>query len=245
MLRIDVDGTNGPGGNYGIPDSNPFVDAEGDDEIWAYGLRNPWRNAFDRVTGDLYLADVGAKSWEEINFQPASSAGGENWGWPCRQGAHDFNLIEGCESATLIDPIYEHAYGPPPCAIIGGEVYRGCAVPDLLGTYFFGDYCSAQIWSLEVQDGLATNVLDRTAELEPPGALSIDAITSFGQDAYGEIYIVDPDGEVFKIVPTESLASCPQAVPATSMRTTIALSLALLAAGWMAAHRTVATRHQV
>ncbi len=234
LLRIDVDGNDGPGGNYGIPPSNPFVGITGDDEIWAYGLRNPWRNAFDRLTGDLYIADVGQGTWEEVDFQASSSTGGENWGWRCREGANDFNFTANCASATLLDPILEYSHGGSPfrCSITGGEVYRGCALPDLSGSYFYADFCSDQIWSLEVQGGVATNVADRTAELHPPDALSIESITSFGLDAEGEIYIVDRGGEVFKIVPDGPAAPCPTAVvPAISPHGLVALTLALLAAG--------------
>ncbi len=239
ILRIDVDGSDGPGGNYGIPPSNPFVGIEGDDEIWAYGLRNPWRNAFDPRTGDLYIADVGQGSWEEVDFQPASSAGGENWGWRCREGAHDFNFGGDCGSATLLDPIVEYSHGGSPfrCSITGGEVYRGCAIPGLLGTYFYADFCSEQIWSLRVESGLATNVLDRTAELVPPGSLSINDITSFGRDAEGEIYIVDRGGEVFKIVPDGPAATCPIPVPATSPHGRSVLLLALIGAASLALRR--------
>ncbi len=241
LLRIDVDGNDGPGGNYGIPPGNPFVGISGDDEIWAYGLRNPWRNAFDRLNGDLYIADVGQGSWEEIDFQPGSSPGGENWGWRCREGANDFNFSGSCASATLLDPIQEYSHGGNPfrCSITGGEVYRGCAVPDLAGTYFYADFCSEQIWSLEVQGGAATNVVERTGELDPPGALSIDDITSFGLDAEGEIYIVDRGGEVFKIVPDGPAEPCPTPalVPSFSPHGLVALALALLAAAGLTLRR--------
>jgi glucose/arabinose dehydrogenase len=208
ILRIDVDGTNGPGGNYGIPPGNPFVGVAGDDEIWAYGLRNPWRNAFDTLTGDLYIADVGQRLWEEVNFQPAASSGGENWGWRCREGAHDFNTLN-CDGLTLLDPIHEYGHGGTPhrCSITGGEVYRGCAVPDLAGTYFFADYCSDQIWSFRVVGGGLTDFMERTGELTAGGS-SIDRITSFGLDARGEIYIADRLGEVFRIVPDGVPSAC-------------------------------------
>ena len=239
ILRVDVDGSDGPGGNYGIPPTNPFVGVEGDDEIWAYGLRNAWRNAFDPRTGDLYIADVGQGSWEEVDFQPATSAGGENWGWRCREGAHDFNFGGDCGSATLIDPIQEYSHGGFPfrCSITGGEVYSGCAIPDLLDTYFYADFCSDQIWSLRVQGGVATDLLDRTAELEPPGLPSIDDITSFGRDAEGEIYIVDRGGEVFKILSDDPQSACDNAVPATSRYGQTALLVTVLAAASLALQR--------
>lgn len=205
MLRIDVDGNNGPGGLYGIPTDNPFFGpTTGRDEIWHVGLRNPWRNAFDQLTGDLYIADVGQNVWEEINFQPASSTGGENWGWRCREGAHNFNFQAHCSALTLLDPIHEFSHGGSPfrCSITGGEVYRGCAIPDLQGTYFFADFCSNQIWSFVYTGSPIPVATDRTAELAPGGGFSIAGISGFGRDAYGEIYICDLNGgEVFRIIP--------------------------------------------
>jgi glucose/arabinose dehydrogenase len=218
ILRIDVDASDGPGGNYGIPPSNPFVGVSGDDEIWAFGLRNPWRNAFDAANGDLYIADVGQDSWEEINFQPASSGGGENWGWRCREGAHDFDTSGDC-TGTMLDPIHEFAHGGQPfqCSITGGEVYRGCAIPEEHGTYFYADFCSNRIWSLSVQDGVATDLAERTTELDPPGSSNIQDVSSFGRDAEGEIYIVDRrDGEVFQIVPVDAAVPCAAEVPSIS-----------------------------
>ncbi|MCH7995942.1 MAG: PQQ-dependent sugar dehydrogenase, partial [Planctomycetes bacterium] len=201
ILRIDVDG----GSPYAIPPDNPFVGMTGDDEIWAYGLRNPWRNAFDPSTGDLYIADVGQNAWEEISFQPASSTGGENYGWRCREGAHDFNITANCAGETFVDPIHEYGHGGSPfrCSITGGEIYHGSEIPDLVGTYFYADWCSDSIWSFRVVGGVVTEFEERTAELAPGGGLSIANITSFGTDANGEMYICDHttgNGEVFKIV---------------------------------------------
>ncbi len=208
MLRIDVDTKNSSNGKYGIPASNPFVGVTGDDEIWAYGLRNPWRNAFDRDTGDLIIADVGQNAWEEINFQLASSTGGENWGWRCREGAHDFASATtlGCDTATLLDPIHEYSHGVG-CSITGGEVYRGCGIADLGGTYFFADFCSASIWSFQVVGGVVTGFQDRTAELASTGSV-IGLISSFGLDAFGEIYICDIGGEVFRIIADGAPNAC-------------------------------------
>ncbi|MDH5308171.1 MAG: PQQ-dependent sugar dehydrogenase, partial [Myxococcales bacterium] len=208
ILRIDVDGSDGPGGRYGIPPGNPFVGQAGDDEIWSFGLRNPWRNAFDAETGDLYIADVGQNLWEEVNLQPAASAGGENWGWRCREGAHDFNTA-GCGGLALLDPIHEYSHAGPPqrCSVTGGEVYRGCAMPDLAGTYFFADYCSAQIWSFRTQGGAVVDFRDRSAELAVAGR-TINEITSFGRDARGELYVVDRSGEVYRIAPRDVPSAC-------------------------------------
>ena len=205
LLRLDV---NVPGAGYNIPPTNPFVGITGDDEIWAYGLRNPWRASFDRLTGDLYIADVGQFLWEEIDFQPANSTGGENYGWRCYEGNHAFNL-GGCPPAnTLVFPIHEYSLAGPNCAVTGGYVYRGCAIPDLQGTYFFADYCSARIWSFRYVAGVVTQFADRTAELAPAVG-SISSISSFGEDANGEVYICDMfGGEIFKIIPDGCYADC-------------------------------------
>jgi len=204
LLRIDVSGA-----TYTIPPSNPFAGATpGLDEIWAYGLRNPWRPAFDRATGDLVIADVGQAQVEEIDFQPASSNGGENYGWRCYEGSTFF-----AESATIpcascfaagcpkIAPAHEYPHTGSRCSVTGGYVYRGTAIPKLAGTYFFADYCAGTIYSGRFVGDTLVFVHNRTAELAPGGGLSIGSITSFGEDASGELYICDQEGEVFKIVP--------------------------------------------
>ena len=211
MLRIDVDGNDGPGGNYGIPAGNPFVGITGDDEIWAYGLRNPWRSSFDRATGDLYIADVGQNAWEEIDFQPADSTGGENYGWRCYEGDHPFNT-SGCPAPeTMVFPIHEysHALGR---SLTGGYVYRGCAIPTLDGTYFFADYVFTRLWSFTYEGNNVLNFTSRIAELSPSSdGFAINQISSFGEDARGELYIVDQgsgiSGQVFKIVPVKPTIS--------------------------------------
>ncbi len=209
MLRIDVDGDDfpaDPNRNYAIPPDNPFAGAAGDDEIWAYGLRNPWRPSFDRETGDFYIADVGQNSWEEIDFQRASSSGRQNYGWRCMEGNHCTGLSGcTCNSPSLTDPIHEYFHNQG-CSITGGYVYRGCAVPSLQGTYFFADFCSAQIWSFTVVGGSVTNFTVRTAELSPSvEGFSVNQISSFGEDALGEVYIVDQgsgsSGQIFRIIP--------------------------------------------
>ena len=214
ILRIDVNGDDFPkiaARNYAIPPDNPFVNKEGDDEIWAYGLRNPWRNAFDTLTGDLYIADVGEAEQEEVNVQPADSTGGENYGWRCMEGDACTGLSGcTCNSDLLTDPIhtYTHDDDGSPCSITGGEVYRGSAIPDLQGAYFFADYCSNQIWSLRYDANAVTDFRDRTCELQPPGELTLRNISSFGLDAAGELYICDLfGGEVFKIVPATGIIS--------------------------------------
>jgi glucose/arabinose dehydrogenase len=204
MLRIDVDGDDfpaDPNKDYAIPAGNPFVGISGDDEIWAYGLRNPWRCAFDRVTGDLYIGDVGQGSWEEISLQRGVPLGGQNYGWRCREGAHNFNFSGTCSSQTFTEPIYEynHGFGS---SITGGVVYRGCWIPSLTGTYFLADYNSAQIVSFTYQFGFGVvNLVVRTSELSGGG--SLNQISSFGEDARGEMYIVDQgsgtSGQVFRV----------------------------------------------
>ena len=186
MLRIDVDA----GLPYGIPEDNPFVDDSlALDEIWAYGLRNVWRFSFDRATGDMYLADVGQNLWEEINFQPADSAGGENYGWNVWEGAHRF---AGGSAPDHVPPIFEypHALG---CSVTGGYVYRGSAIPLLTAAYLFGDYCTGRIWASYRDTSDAWQTVD---------FMNTDmAISSFGEDEYGEMYVIDYGGVLFRIDP--------------------------------------------
>jgi cysteine-rich repeat protein len=199
ILRIDVDS----GSPFGIPLTNPFVGFPGLDEIWAYGMRNPWRNSFDRATGDLYIGDVGQNLYEEVDFQPAASPGGQNYGWNIMEGLHCFNPPSGCDMTGLTLPIHEHPHGSGPVcggSITGGYVYRGCKMPDLQGTYFYGDYCLQFVHTFKVVGGVAMGDQDVTPQLES-GGVDITGITSFGEDARGELYICNQSGEVFKIVP--------------------------------------------
>ncbi|MDP3940242.1 MAG: PQQ-dependent sugar dehydrogenase [Deltaproteobacteria bacterium] len=198
MLRIDVDG----GTPYAIPPTNPFV-GPGDplDEIWAKGFRNPFRWSFDRETGDIYIGDVGQNTLEEIDFQDAASTGGENYGWRFKEGTACFNPPTGCDPGGLTDPIHEYVHPGGRCAVTGGAVYRGCAVPELQGTYFFADFCTAEIWSFRYDGATLTDFTDRTTELDPPGALSIASPVAFGEDGLGELYVVALNGEIYKIVP--------------------------------------------
>lgn len=199
MLRIDVSSL-----PYSNPASNPFGD-----EIWDYGLRNPWRCGFDRETGDLWIGDVGQNAWEEVDFQPASSTGGDNWGWRCYEGDHSYNT-SGCPgSGSMEFPVWEYSHGGSPfrCSITGGYVYRGSSMPWLDGTYFFADYCSNQIWSLRYDGSNVSEYTDRTSELAP-NAGAIGAISSFGEDYYGELYICDLNGEIFSIRPDQPTGAC-------------------------------------
>jgi glucose/arabinose dehydrogenase len=195
MLRFDVD--NPP--TY-VPASNPFANSAFP-LIWAYGLRNPWRWSFDRLTGDLYIGDVGQDAWEEIDFQPASSHGGENYGWRCMEATHCTGLTGcTCGAPNLVEPILEYGHVNGQCAIMGGYVYRGTAFPNLQGTYFLADYCAGRIWTLKYTGGQVTNFTDVTSQLAVAGSHSIQNPDSFGEDADGELYIVDQNGgEIFKI----------------------------------------------
>ena len=209
MLRIDVDGNNA--GNYGIPADNPFVGITGDDQIWAYGLRNPYRSSFDRLTGDLYIGDVGQNAWEEINFQPADSLGGENYGWRCYEGDHPFNLGNCAPPGTMVFPIHEYSHGLGLC-ITGGYVYRGCDIPTLEGTYFFGDYVFPRLWSFTYDGKTVQNFVSRYSELSPSSdGFVINQISAFGEDARGELYIIDQgngsSGQVFRIIPVDATIS--------------------------------------
>lgn len=201
MLRIDVDSSL----PYTIPPDNPHAQP-GDprDEIWAKGLRNPYRWSFDRVTGDMYIGDVGQFLWEEIDFQPATSPGGENYGWRLTEGNHCFNPPADCDPGGLTYPVHEYAHGPG-CSVTGGYVYRGAAIPELQGHYLFADWCSDRIWSFKLVAGVVTGFQDRTAELAPGDGLAIQGIAGFGEDGLGEMYIVDRNtehqGEVYKLVP--------------------------------------------
>ncbi len=200
LLRIDIDGDDFPGDadrNYRIPLDNPFRATPGArPEIWAYGLRNPWRCDFDRKTGELYIADVGQDEWEEINVQPAGQ-GGRNYGWRVKEGKHETGLgpVAGLQ---LIDPIHEYDHNQG-IAIVGGYVYRGSAISDLDGAYLFAD-ATGSIWSLRHDGARVTELRDLRAELFANGGPS--AISSFGEDASGELYIVNlMPGEIYQLVP--------------------------------------------
>lgn len=203
LLRIDVD-SDSSGRNYAIPPSNPFVGAiDTLDEIWAFGVRNPWRFSFDRGTGDLYIADVGQGLIEEINVQLSQSLGGENYGWRLKEGTNCFIPSSGCESLTfLTDPITQYTHVAGRCSITGGYVYRGCAIPDLAGTYFYADWCTQEIWSFRYDGTAILDSTSRSAEL----GININ-VTSFGQDGKGELYVIG-SGQVFKIIPVDPPSDC-------------------------------------
>jgi glucose/arabinose dehydrogenase len=188
ILRIDVD----QGVPYGIPLDNPFVaDPAVRDEIWALGLRNPWRFSFDRLTGDLFIADVGQNAWEEVSFEPVTSGGGRNYGWRRMEGAHCFNPASNCDDGSLVLPIleYSHSLG---CSITGGYRYRGAEMPERFGTYFFGDFCSGRIWggieNVETGTWTSTELLDSDV-----------LISTFGEDEQGELYVADLGGTLYRM----------------------------------------------
>jgi glucose/arabinose dehydrogenase len=193
ILRIDVDGAL----PFAVPPDNPFAgNAAALPAIWAYGLRNPWRFGFDRVTGDLYIGDVGQNALEEVDVGLAARRGGENYGWNVTEGSRCFRPSSGCSTAGLTLPVVEYGRGDG-CSITGGVVYRGCRMPGYHGTYFYGDYCTGMIRSFRLVNGLALDQRDWTAAL----GRGIGNISSFGVDADGEIHIVDHDGEVYRVQP--------------------------------------------
>lgn len=225
MLRLDVRNLDPEAtapdcfdvhGDYGVPSDNPLADGAGGDcdEIWAYGLRNPWRSTFDPANGDLYIADVGQRCWEEINYAAAGTSGDRNYGWRQMEGPACFDPAASsncnpspvscpgspaCDDPSLTDPVSWYPHGPG-CSITGGYVYRGCRLTGLQGRYLYGDYCAGFIESIAVVGGVADIPIDHTAALDPGGQLSFD-LTSFGQDARGELYFLDRDGIVNKILP--------------------------------------------
>ncbi len=189
ILRIDIDGDR----PYAIPPDNPFVDdPNAHDEIWAYGLRNVWRFSFDRLTGDMYFADVGQNQWEEINFQPADSPGGENYGWNVWEGNH---IFAGGSAPNHVPPIFEYTRNMG-CSVTGGYVYRGQAVPELQAAYIFGDFCTGRIWATWRDPDLnwQTQQIMNT-DLE---------ISSFGEDENGELYVIDYGGSLYRFDPADA-----------------------------------------
>lgn len=205
ILRIDPNADDFPGDpdrNYAIPAGNPFAGGGGAPEIWATGLRNPFRASCDRMTGDLYIGDVGQNAIEEIDLAPAGT-GGLNFGWSAREGAMMFN---GADSPAFTPPIAEYAHGTGPRegnSVTGGYVHRGDAQP-IAGHYVFGDFITGNIWSIDVADiAQGTTIASGNFIIQTdnfaPAVGSIDNIASFGEDDAGALYIVDFDGEIFRV----------------------------------------------
>lgn len=182
MLRLDVDA----GEPYAVPADNPHVgNAEYRPEIWAIGIRNPWRYSFDRATGDLWIGDVGQNAYEEIHRVPAGSTGGLNFGWPIMEGMHCFPASAACDQSPYDRPVAEYGRSGG-CSVTGGYVYRGSAHPSLQGLYFFGDYCTGKTWSLDSSDGTTWRM---TEQVQQPIQIS-----SFGEDEAGELYVTNLNG---------------------------------------------------
>jgi glucose/arabinose dehydrogenase len=213
MLRIDVGPVFAPGSNpvagqvYRIPADNPFVGSgpgnEPRDEIWAFGLRNPYRWSFDRQTGDLWIGDVGQSAREELDFEPASDPGGRNYGWDVMEGTlcnpNDPAPAPPCNDPSLTLPLLDYDRSQGDCTIVGGNVYRqGTAFPR--GLYFFGDFCSGNVWSL---DPATLEVVDRTAQLSPVAGPNF-ALVGFGEDGLGRTLIVSRSAGVYRIGPAAS-----------------------------------------
>jgi glucose/arabinose dehydrogenase len=186
LLRIDVTG----GDPYAIPPDNPYAAGGGRPEIWAMGLRNPWRFAFDPLTSDLFIGDVGQGEWEEINYLPAASPGGANFGWDFREGLHAF---EGQAPPGLIDPVAEYSHADGSCSVTAGEVVRDPALPAWQGVFLYADYCSGFVWGLlhDAANQWSASLLYQTGM----------RITSFGRGAAGEVYLLDRRGTIYRLTP--------------------------------------------
>ncbi|HEX7678513.1 MAG TPA: PQQ-dependent sugar dehydrogenase [Thermoanaerobaculia bacterium] len=189
LLRVDVD----HGLPYTIPASNPFFgSSSARNEIWAYGLRNPWRFSFDRSTGDLWIGDVGQNTYEEVDLQPATSIGGENYGWRKMEGFHCYNPSTNCTDPSFTMPILEYSHAQGACSITGGYRYRGTQIPSLKGAYLYGDYCTGTIWTATQTNGVWISKTLFTTTI---------SISSFGEDVSGELYVMDvAKGIVYKFI---------------------------------------------
>ena len=209
ILRIDVNTSSG----YKIPDSNPFKGMNDiKEEIWSYGIRNAWRFSFDKITGDMYIGDVGQNSWEEINFQSYLSNGGENYGWNHYEG--DSLYLDKKQISNVVMPIYVYPNnaniikvllgwkedGARGCSVTGGYVYRGDLIPELKGRYLFGDYCTGKIWSFKYENENILDFQDLTESININEGNKTIYISSFGQDLNGELYIIDYSGTIYKLI---------------------------------------------
>ena len=199
ILRLDVD----QGHPYAIPADNPFARSGGRPEIFAYGIRNPWRFSFDRETKVLWLADVGQYKWEEIDLVMK----GGNYGWRVMEGFHCYEPAEHCPTRGMTMPVFEYGHEKGRCSITGGYVYRGKMIPSLRGVYFFGDYCSGELFGIKSEG--TTSLRSEPDLLRKTGS----RISSFGEDEAGELYVVDHGGAVYRISPARPLAAPPQLLP--------------------------------
>jgi glucose/arabinose dehydrogenase len=187
ILRIDPRPSGGK--PYAIPSDNPFVGTAGArPEIWAYGLRNPWRFSFDRATGDLWIGDVGGGQREEVDFQLASSKGGENYGWNRMEGSFVF---EGARPPNAVLPVFDYSHEGGNCVVTGGYVYRGTAIPNLAGAYLFADFCLGQLIGLQMEGGKV--VARRAFQVRVP------EVSSFGEDQHGELYAISLAGPIYRM----------------------------------------------
>ena len=212
ILRIDVD-TDKP---YVSPKSNPFVKyRKFKDEIWAYGLRNPWRFSFDALTGDMIIGDVGQYLWEEINIEYFGDEGGKNYGWNIMEGNHCYpEDAKDCASDEFTMPTFEYPNNAnyvkillgisqrnmDGCSITGGYVYRGKQIPDLYGRYIFGDYCTGRVWSIIIEDGVGKDVIEYTDSIRKSMGKREFYLSSFGQDNNNELFIIDYNGTIYRLV---------------------------------------------
>jgi len=238
MLRVNVRADDFPsdaGRNYGIPADNPFVGRAGNDEIWAYGLRNPYRDSFDRLTGGLYIADVGQGAREELDFEAADFAGGANYGWRAQEGAISNPGVSDARPGNAVDPILDYGRSVG-STIIGGYVDRSGLLGELEGAYLFGDYGSDRIWAIRYDGSFldiaqAQDVTDLFNPVDPAtGQRRITSLSSFGEDGFGRLYLVDIEsGTIYAMVPE----------PATWAM----LLAALLPAAWAARSRRAGRAH--
>ena len=193
ILRLDVD----QGEPYAIPADNPYANGGGMPEIWAYGLRNPWRFSFDRLTGNLYIGDVGQSSFEELDFQSANNSGGVNYGWNIMEGYSCYNAAN-CDTSGLSLPVFDYAtHVNNTCSVVGGVVFRGPSLPEWQGIYLFGDYCSGDVGGLLPGEQPTSS---ETAWQQAWLFRNVGRITSFGEDRAGDVYLTDFNGGIFKLV---------------------------------------------
>ncbi len=203
---------------YTIPSDNPFFGGAttADDTVWSYGLRNPWRWCFDQANSDMYIADVGQNAVEEVDFEPNGTPGGRNYGWRCTEGTSNTGLT-GCTfgSPTLTAPIRTYGHNSAGgYSITGGRVYRGCAMPDMQGIYFYVDYSTNNSWSFRMVNGVVTEFVTRNAELQTSvGGQTVNQVVAFGEDAKGELYMADHGGQIYKIIPAAGEVTCPTPNP--------------------------------